>query len=321
VQFYTKFSTLRNNEFYITGESYAGIYIPYLANKILSMNKLPETMIKMNLKGIMINNACTDSRECFEPGNDVNLGIYQYENLYIHGYYTEEEYNQITGACMLGYHSTACASVRKVMDAKFYNTNSSMLNLYAKCLYQKVSNPEGKKHIRLPHGKVPLNEDNVICEDMYGIIQFFNSPSIQEKLHVNIQKFEPCSDDVANNYTMFENASYWLYPVLMKEQLRIWITEGDVDNSVPITGTIAWLTRLRDEFGIPMEEQWREWWVKGLHAHEDQVAGMTWKLRGLTFASVKGAGHMMPKDKRREAATLLESFIQNHSLPENPNDV
>ena len=36
----------------------------------------------------MINNACTDPRECWEPGNDVAMSIYQYENLYKHGFYT-----------------------------------------------------------------------------------------------------------------------------------------------------------------------------------------------------------------------------------------
>jgi len=46
---------------------------------------------------------------------------------------------------------------------------------------------------------------------------------------------------------------------------------------------------------------------------------MVWKLRGLTFASVKGAGHMMPKDKRKEAAVLLDCFLNNKNLPENPN--
>ena len=53
------------NEFYITGESYAGIYIPYLSNEILKRNKLPSREITINLKGIMINNACTDPRECY----------------------------------------------------------------------------------------------------------------------------------------------------------------------------------------------------------------------------------------------------------------
>ena len=111
----------------------------------------------------MINNACTDPRECWQPGNDINLGIYQYENLYNHGYYTEDQYMQITGACILGYRSEACKEVRKIMDAKFYQTNTSMLNLYAKCLYQKINNFQGKKHIRLPHGKVPMMEPGVIC--------------------------------------------------------------------------------------------------------------------------------------------------------------
>ena len=75
---------------------------------------------------------------------------------------------------MMGYRSDECKEVRAIMDKKFYRTNTSMLNLYAKCLYQKVSNPEGKKHFRLPHGKVPLGEDNVICEDMKGIMKWFN---------------------------------------------------------------------------------------------------------------------------------------------------
>ena len=84
------------------------------------------------------------------------MGIYQYENLYHHGYYTEDEYLQITGACTMGYHSEACEEVRAVMDKKFYATNTSMLNLYAKCLYQKVSVPEGKKYVRAAHGKIPV---------------------------------------------------------------------------------------------------------------------------------------------------------------------
>ena len=52
---------MKKNDLYLTGESYAGIYVPYLANEIIKHNKLPsskETIIK--LKGIMVGNACTD---------------------------------------------------------------------------------------------------------------------------------------------------------------------------------------------------------------------------------------------------------------------
>lgn len=60
--FFNKFPNLKKNDFYMTGESYAGIYIPYLANEILINNKLPLRSMTVNLKGIMINNACTDPR-------------------------------------------------------------------------------------------------------------------------------------------------------------------------------------------------------------------------------------------------------------------
>lgn len=67
IGFFRKFPNLKKNDFYISGESYAGIYVPYLAKKILDMNMLPSSETVINLKGIMIGNACTNPRECYEP--------------------------------------------------------------------------------------------------------------------------------------------------------------------------------------------------------------------------------------------------------------
>lgn len=96
----------------------------------------------------------------------------------------------------------------------------------------------------------------------------------------------------------------------------MWVFSGDVDADVPITGTVHWLEKLRDEISLPVMEPWREWWIPGVHKHEDQVGGMVWKLKGLTFASVKGAGHMVARDKREAAYTLIDSFLFRESLPE-----
>jgi len=58
VQFFRRFPELRNKELYLSGESYAGIYVPYLALRILEWNDLNPNE-KINLKGIMIGNGVT----------------------------------------------------------------------------------------------------------------------------------------------------------------------------------------------------------------------------------------------------------------------
>lgn len=89
---------------------------------------------------------------------------------------------------------------------------------------------------------------------------------------------------------MDPRASYWIYPKLIEAGYRLWVYSGDVDANVPITGTITWVQRLREQFSLPVLEPWREWWLPGLHKYEDQVGGMFWKVKGLTFVSVKNAG-------------------------------
>ena len=65
--FFQKFPNMKKNDFYITGESYAGIYVPYLAYEIIKFNKLPSSREKrIKLKGIMVGNACTHPKECYE---------------------------------------------------------------------------------------------------------------------------------------------------------------------------------------------------------------------------------------------------------------
>ena len=57
VSFFDKFSPFRSNDLWVTGESYGGIYVPWLAKRILEYNKgLSDQSKKLNLKGIMVGN-------------------------------------------------------------------------------------------------------------------------------------------------------------------------------------------------------------------------------------------------------------------------
>ena len=55
--FFTSFSEYATNPFFITGESYAGIYVPTLAKATYLGNKAGGTP-QINLKGIMVGNGC-----------------------------------------------------------------------------------------------------------------------------------------------------------------------------------------------------------------------------------------------------------------------
>jgi carboxypeptidase C (cathepsin A) len=57
-EFFKLFTNYNNNEFYISGESYAGIYVPFLAHKIAVEHAAKTTI---NLKGILVGNGVTEN--------------------------------------------------------------------------------------------------------------------------------------------------------------------------------------------------------------------------------------------------------------------
>ena len=78
LSFFIKFREYKGREFYISGESYAGIYIPMLAYEIINYNKIVPEDNKINLKGIMIGNGVVNntlSSEGFSKFDYVSLII------------------------------------------------------------------------------------------------------------------------------------------------------------------------------------------------------------------------------------------------------
>lgn len=93
------------------------------------------------------------------------------------------------------------------------------------------------------------------------------------------------------NYTIEAEASYSTLPTLVKAGLKIIYFSGDHDAIVPITGTLFWFQLYSREYGAAVKKSWRPWVTK------KDVSGMVWEIEGITFASVIGAGHMVPSDK------------------------
>jgi serine carboxypeptidase-like clade I len=89
------------------------------------------------------------------------------------------------------------------------------------------------------------------------------------------------------------------------------IYSGDHDLCVPHTGTEAWTSSL----GLPIKDTWRPWTVTGSQEEDSsQVAGYAVHYEGLVYATMKGAGHMVPQSKPAEALEMVRRWLHGRSL-------
>jgi carboxypeptidase C (cathepsin A) len=93
-EFFNVWSEYSGRETYISGESYAGIYVPTVFYELHATNE--RDPVKVNLKGFAVGNGCTDPLEC-EFQNDYPVFLMQlFRDL---GYISQEQYELVDATC------------------------------------------------------------------------------------------------------------------------------------------------------------------------------------------------------------------------------
>ena len=88
--------------------------------------------------------------------------------------------------------------------------------------------------------------------------------------------------------------------------VRMLFFSGDTDGAVPTLGTRKWIRKL----AWNVSDNWRSWYVDG------QIAGYVEKYEGdLTFATIKGVGHMAPQWAKPQVQRLIFDFLEGVDLP------
>ncbi|XP_061365900.1 serine carboxypeptidase-like 25 isoform X3 [Gastrolobium bilobum] len=291
IQWLERFPRYKNREIYITGESYAGHYVPQLARQILTYNS--KTKYPINLKGIMVGNAVTDNYYD-------NLGTVTY--WWSHAMISDQTYRQLINTC--DFHrqkeSDECESLYSyAMDQEFGNIDQ--YNIYAPPCNNSDGSSATRHTIRKWSGYDP-------CTEKYAEI-YYNRPDVQKALHANTTgisyKWTACSEILNRNWNDTDVSVLPIYRELIAHGTRVWVFSGDVDSVVPVTATRYALAQLKLATKIP----WYPWYVK------NQVGGWTEVYEGLTFATVRGAGHEVPLFKPRAALQLFKSFLAGKPLP------
>ena len=255
---YAKFPERKSNSLFISGESYAGIYVPYLAYQIDLNNRKAEYSSQfesINLEGFMVGNGVTQYQvdDSADPATYANFNIIpqkywrEYEKL---GCYDNSDND-------LGPMDPACGPVTDkiqalVGDLNWYDLYRPLLN------FKTTSSPEDRIGETIIDGEVKTfkrgmtmqeytpwkrqitssnSTEEILLNDFVSI--FMNWPATRDAFNISSDAaaWSMCSDI---DYTMNPEASYWIYP-LLKDRYRIMIYSGDTDGAVATYGTKQWI--------------------------------------------------------------------------------
>ncbi|XP_068653900.1 serine carboxypeptidase-like 25 [Aristolochia californica] len=302
IRWMERFTRYKEREIYLAGESYAGHYVPQLAREIKAYNAKAKHPI--NLKGLMVGNAVTDTYHD-------NLGTVTY--WWSHAMISDRTYNTLIHTCK--FHgekeSNSCEQhYTYALDQELGKIDQ--YNIYA----PPCNNSDGatitQRSLRWPLRPKNMEFQQLSgydpCTEKYAEI-YYNRVDVQRALHANTTKipyrWTACSETLNRNWNDSEASVLPVYKELISAGLRIWVFSGDVDSVVPVTATRFSLARLR----LPTKIPWYPWYVN------KQVGGWTEVYEGLTFATVRGAGHEVPLFKPRAALQLFRSFLSGKPLP------
>ncbi|KAL3651659.1 hypothetical protein CASFOL_004661 [Castilleja foliolosa] len=288
VNWLERFPQYKNRDFYIAGESYAGHFVPELAHIILNHNKT--NMLTFKFKGIIIGNALI---------NDETDNIGHWKYLANHALITDEFANRAINDCA-STTTSPTSQCRKAYDeySKLAG-NIDMYNIYAPiCL--STSDTDTKPKITSIFNPDP-------CSANYVYV-YMNRADVQKALHANVTKDIPYDWDTCSNVLKnWTDSPVTVLPLLkefMNHGLRVWF--GDVDGRLPFTSTQLSIKEMK----LDIQSQWCPWYLN------KEVGGYTQEYKGgLTFATVRGAGHEVPTYQPERALVLIQHFVNGEKLP------
>nr|KYP32852.1 Serine carboxypeptidase-like 40 [Cajanus cajan] len=279
-----RFPQYKTHDFYITGESYAGHYVPQLAYTILVNNKIGHQSI--NLKGIAVWNALID-----EATGSKGMADY----LWTHALSSDETHELIEKYCDFASENITAACDNATEMAAIERGNLDFYNIYAPLCHDPS----------LKNGSTGSVYDFDPCSDYYGEA-YFNRPEVQLALHAKPTNWTHCGTN-SNISMKWNDSPTTILPAikyLIGSDIGLWIYSGDTDAAVPVTSSRYAINTLK----LPIQVPWRAWYSG------NEVGGFVVKYKGVTFATVRGAGHEVPSWQPARALTLIFSFL-NGSLP------
>jgi cathepsin A (carboxypeptidase C) len=306
--FTNKFPEYAQNDFYITGESYGGVYVPTLSERVYNGT---DTFF-LNFKGFAIGNGYLNVR--------MNQKSF-YFFLYYHGLAGKSQFDAATAACCedpgeepdldnCDYTSdeTECVAALEALTSTagpvdpyniLKNSGDGVFNNRGIRRQESRFMPSPLDAYRTRRG---MFDDEVQFDNAKdGMAIWLKNPEVLTSLHVpdDAPVWHDCNSDLLYNQTYFDMAPFFQY---MLPDLRAVLFNGDLDTRCNFIGD-EWFA---ENLGREVTSGYRAW-----NLDDDQIGGFVKSYDSLDFLTVKGSGHMVPEDQPAAAFELFRKFIND----------
>jgi carboxypeptidase C (cathepsin A) len=325
-KFFELFPSFTSNPFFITGESYAGIYVPTLAEAIMNA-AANGSYSGAPLKGIAVGNGCSGS-EIGICGFSTQGTYYLYKYLLGKAFISEDLKLSIGDAC----NWTSAASGGDLSDTcKGYLNDAAkqighinLYNVYGDCVGSSsaavAADGHSTVHAKAPHKTLFGLGGPDACIDSRAASGYLNRPDVVRALNVRATSYEwaVCATPKGWTYNSTRpNLPRDTYPALVKKY-RVLIYNGDWDACVPYTDNQAWT----EGMGFKVDEDWHPWLYTSEAGLDNQVAGYAVKYTvpdadddsWFRFITVRGGRHEVPETAPLKALNMLTNLIYDQEF-------
>lgn len=302
-RWFLKFPQYRNRNLFITGESYAGHYVPQLAELMIQFNKKEKLF---NLKGIALGNPV------LEYATDLNSRA---EYFWSHGLISDSTYKLFTSFCNYSryvseYYRDAVSPICSKVISQVGRETSRFVDKYDVTLDVCISSVLSQSRIISPQENA--ERIDVCIED--ETVNYLNRQDVQKALHarlVGVRRWLVCSDILDYELLDIEIPTISIVGSLVKEGITVLVYSGDQDSVIPLTGSRSLVHGLAEQLRLNATTPYRVWFAG------QQVGGWT-QVYGniLSFATIRGASHEAPFSQPERSLVLFKSFLEGRPLPE-----
>jgi len=298
LNFFKAFPEFAQNDFYVSGESYAGIYVPTLANRIVMGNAAGNA--KINIKGIAVGNGCWGS-EVGTCSSSSDANRYSIELFKGHSMISQNTYADLVNTCGPLFNGTSDDCTNKINDALNNVGNIDVYDVYDTC----NDGLAATKNLRAPNPSINHLKDPVTCLNSDLGRMFMDNADVRKAFHLDGSKLSAWTTCYNIDYNSNLPDERPMYAELIKN-IRVLIYNGDADACVPWIGNYEWVRSMN----IPESNPWSPWMVN--YQDRQWTGGFVVDYgSNFSFLTIKHAGHMVPQYEPEAAITFFTNFIQN----------